>query len=355
MSALRGRAGACRGHATRRSGVLCCGAAPPAAPHLPAAQAQLAPPALPAEPAVPAAGTPPTRRCPTTTCAPSGRTTVRRTAAQQLLWLGQLRALCRRCQLAASSCRRLSTPKLICISHPPPPPLLPDAALLSDGEGDEEGGRRRRRGGGGRMQRQGSGRGPGLPRTAAGLKAAHNVITAFNPTTQVRLGGWGGAAAACVLGGGSPGRRQPRILGLRRVPGCRAPSAHSLPRRPLQALVRRKVRVGSGREEIQQLRVPPPPIPAAWGRTVQPYVPAHLRGQRQMAGAPGLGGAGAAGWAGQQHASKQPSPGMAAPSPLAGQRAHPLVPLPAPPPVPCSPGAAGAAQGHARGRQGRGH
>ncbi|PRW51014.1 putative aarF domain-containing kinase chloroplastic [Chlorella sorokiniana] len=99
---------------------------------------------------------------------------------------------------------------------------------------DEEGGRRRRNRGGARMQRQGSGRGPGLPRSASGLQARHNVITAFNPITQ--------------------------------------------------ALVRRRVRAeGGSRDDIYQLRVPPAPIPVAWGRTVAPYVPAHLRSQRAMA------------------------------------------------------------------------
>lgn len=50
--------------------------------------------------------------------------------------------------------------------------------------------------------------------------------------------------------------------------------------------MRRKVRAGAGeRDEIYQLRVPPAPIPPAWGRTVQPYVPPYLRSQRPMAGA----------------------------------------------------------------------
>ncbi|KAL4447954.1 hypothetical protein ABPG75_005173 [Micractinium tetrahymenae] len=103
---------------------------------------------------------------------------------------------------------------------------------LSDDE-DEEGRRarnRRRRGGGG-MSRQGSG--VRLQRTAACVRAHHNIITAYNPATQ--------------------------------------------------ALLRRRVRGGDSREEIVQLRVPPPPIPVSWGRTVAPYVPPHLRGQRQMA------------------------------------------------------------------------
>lgn len=62
------------------------------------------------------------------------------------------------------------------------------------------------------------------------------------------------------------------------------PPPPPLPLSP-QALVRRKVRVGaSERDEITHLRVPPPPIPVSWGRTVAPYVPAHLRGEREMAG-----------------------------------------------------------------------
>lgn len=55
----------------------------------------------------------------------------------------------------------------------------------------------------------------------------------------------------------------------------------------LQALVRRKVKMagaGGEKEELYHLRVPPAPLPVSWGRTVQPYVPAHLHGQRQMAG-----------------------------------------------------------------------
>ena len=59
------------------------------------------------------------------------------------------------------------------------------------------------------------------------------------------------------------------------------------PHRLLQALVRRKVKMAGGggeKEELYHLRVPPAPLPVSWGRTVQPYVPAHLRGQRQMAG-----------------------------------------------------------------------
>lgn len=62
--------------------------------------------------------------------------------------------------------------------------------LLSDTEDDEEGGGRRRRRGGSRMQRQGSGR--SLLRNAAGVKARHNVITAFNPVTQVHGGAGNG-------------------------------------------------------------------------------------------------------------------------------------------------------------------
>ncbi|KAL4425126.1 hypothetical protein ABPG77_008231 [Micractinium sp. CCAP 211/92] len=103
--------------------------------------------------------------------------------------------------------------------------------LLSDDE-DEEARRarnRRRRGGG--MSRQASG--ARLQRTAACVRAHHNIITAYNPATQ--------------------------------------------------ALVRRRVRAGDARDDIVQLRVPPAPIPVSWGRTAAPYVPPHLRGQRQMA------------------------------------------------------------------------
>ena len=70
------------------------------------------------------------------------------------------------------------------------------------------GGRRRRRGGGaGRIARQGSGpgRGPGLQRNAACVRARHNVITAFNPITQVgqeaglgRAGSGGGPSGWCL-------------------------------------------------------------------------------------------------------------------------------------------------------------
>ena len=48
------------------------------------------------------------------------------------------------------------------------------------------------------MPRQGSGRGPGLPRSASGLQARHNVITAFNPITQVAAGA--GRSADCSVG-----------------------------------------------------------------------------------------------------------------------------------------------------------
>lgn len=75
----------------------------------------------------------------------------------------------------------------------PSPPHLCVCSLTDDvalSGSDEEGGRRRGNRGGARMQRQGSGRGPGLPRSASGLQARHNVITAFNPITQV--GSWVG-------------------------------------------------------------------------------------------------------------------------------------------------------------------
>lgn len=46
-----------------------------------------------------------------------------------------------------------------------------------------------------------------------------------------------------------------------------------------QALVRRKVRI-SGQEEITQIRIPGPPLPLAWGRTVKPYVPTDRKTQK---------------------------------------------------------------------------
>ncbi len=70
-----------------------------------------------------------------------------------------------------------------------------------------------------------------------------------------------------------------------------SPLALHVPTAP-QALVRRRVRAGDARDDIVQLRVPPAPIPVSWGRTAAPYVPPHLRGQRQMAGE--LGGEGPA-------------------------------------------------------------
>lgn len=51
----------------------------------------------------------------------------------------------------------------------------------------------------------------------------------------------------------------------------------------MQALVRRRAKVAD-RDGIVQCRVPPAPIPLAWGRTVRPYVPPALLGQKEMAG-----------------------------------------------------------------------
>jgi len=100
----------------------------------------------------------------------------------------------------------------------------------SDGEygGNKKGKRRgagsRRTGGGGRAQRN-----------AGGVRARHNIVTAYNPDTQ--------------------------------------------------ALVRRKVRV-SYPDEIVQIRVPNAPIPIPWGRVVKPYLPRELRGIKKYAVAP---------------------------------------------------------------------
>ena len=82
------------------------------------------------------------------------------------------------------------------------PPLAATAAegvALSDLEDEDAGGRRsrsRRGGGGGRVLRQGSGAASRLQRNAACVKARHNVITAFNPVTQV------GSGRACLFSAG---------------------------------------------------------------------------------------------------------------------------------------------------------
>jgi hypothetical protein len=108
-------------------------------------------------------------------------------------------------------------------------------AFWSDDDGggggwdsDEEGNRRRgRRAGGG-----GISRGPRVPRNAAGIRARHNVVIAYNPDTQ--------------------------------------------------ALVRRRVRAVPDRDEIVHIRIPPPPLPVSWARTVRPYIPRSLPGCQDM-------------------------------------------------------------------------
>ena len=168
------------------------------------------------------AGTATIRRCRTTKtcCVPSGRTRVRRAAGQQgrgavaaerpAQGLASQAAQQLRASASSSSCRNGW------LHAPCPSPA--DEAALSDV--DEEGGRRRRARGGARMQRQGSGRGPGLPRSASGLRARHNVITAFNPVTQV---GAGGATGAAWLRSGSRVRLAPKGTACLAACCCRPP------------------------------------------------------------------------------------------------------------------------------------
>ena len=115
-------------------------------------------------------------------------------------------------------------------------------------EGDDEDGERRSRARRGRsgVSRQGSGSGaaPRLQRGVACHRARHNIIAAaFNPLTQAQL----------------VRLRKSRVEG-----GAAAEGADD--------------------DSIYHLRLPPPPLPLSWGRTITPYVPAHLRGQREMAG-----------------------------------------------------------------------
>ena len=82
---------------------------------------------------------------------------------------------------------------------PPPAATAAEGVALSDLEDEDAGGRRsrsRRGGGGGRVSRQGSGAASRLQRNAACVKARHNVITAFNPVTQV------GSGRACLFSAG---------------------------------------------------------------------------------------------------------------------------------------------------------
>jgi N6-adenosine-specific RNA methylase IME4 len=93
----------------------------------------------------------------------------------------------------------------------------------------------KRRGAGGGSRRTGGGGGGRAQRNAGGVRARHNIVTAYNPDTQ--------------------------------------------------ALVRRRVRVNDP-DEIVQIRVPNAPIPLPWGRVVKPYLPRELRGAKKYAVAP---------------------------------------------------------------------
>lgn len=102
----------------------------------------------------------------------------------------------------------------------------------SDASDDGFGGKKGRRRGSGTRRTGGGGGGSRLQRNAGGVRARHNIVTAYNPDTQ--------------------------------------------------ALVRRKVRVADP-DEIIQIRVPAPPLPLPWGRAVRPYLPVELRGQKRDA------------------------------------------------------------------------
>lgn len=90
----------------------------------------------------------------------------------------------------------------------------------------------RRRAGARRRGSGGTGRSSGRSRAANAMRVRHNIVTAYNPDTQ--------------------------------------------------ALVRRRVRAADP-DEILQIRVPPAPIPLAWGRTVKHYEPEGKRGLRAEA------------------------------------------------------------------------
>ncbi len=104
-----------------------------------------------------------------------------------------------------------------------------------DSDGEYGGKKSKRRGAAGSSRRTGGGGGGGGARgqrNAGGVRARHNIVTAYNPDTQ--------------------------------------------------ALVRRRVRVNDP-DEIVQIRVPNAPIPLPWGRVVKPYLPRELRGAKKYA------------------------------------------------------------------------
>ena len=103
----------------------------------------------------------------------------------------------------------------------------------SGSDGEYGGSKKGKRRGAGASRRTGGGARP--QRNAGGVRARHNIVTAYNPDTQ--------------------------------------------------ALVRRRVRVNDP-DEIVQIRVPNAPIPLPWGRNVKPYLPAELRGAKKDAVAP---------------------------------------------------------------------
>ena len=110
-----------------------------------------------------------------------------------------------------SSVARRPPTLLACCCHLPA--SAAEGVALSDLEDEEAGGRRnrsRRGGGGGRVSRQGSGAASRLQRNAACVKARHNVITAFNPVTQV--GGGLVCLAQRVAGQGQPRRMRGAAL-----------------------------------------------------------------------------------------------------------------------------------------------
>ncbi|KAG2431763.1 hypothetical protein HXX76_009259 [Chlamydomonas incerta] len=112
--------------------------------------------------------------------------------------------------------------------------------------------------------------------------AGRDAAAAARRRRAASAGGGGGGGQRS--GGGAAAPRQPR------APGAGGQSRHMVHQvvtqynRDTNALIRRRIRVGSaggaaaagalaGGCGLVQLRIPPPPLPLSWGRTVRPYVP----------------------------------------------------------------------------------
>lgn len=115
------------------------------------------------------------------------------------------------------------------------------------------------------MHRQGSG--ARLQRNAACVRARHNVITAFNPVTQVPGCCWRWLPAERQGGGGQPPDRSPAQPALAAAPLCAACpfqrpsklSTHS----PAGVLVQRSAQVAGGSINNDEWSIPPTDPPAS--------------------------------------------------------------------------------------------